>query len=127
MIKPFSYLFIGVLIFLGKAYAQQPEFIPGLIQKKNFYQGLIQEKMVGRSKTNYFIESNLNGKPLLPLPGREEKQYLPLQQSVQADYHVATLGFMCKKEWQFEKATKIPVRVRLGSLQYCNMLEGKQR
>lgn len=34
-------------------------------------------------------------------------------------------GFFCKREWELEKTSHIPFRIRLGSLADCNALEGK--
>jgi hypothetical protein len=42
------------------------------------------------------------------------------------DYYTQHFGIMCQKEWQFEKTTHIPLRLRLGSLEECNYLEGKK-
>ena len=46
---------------------------------------------------------------------------------LEGNYYTRHFGFVCKKEWQFEKATHIPLRFRVGSLESCNFLEGKSR
>ena len=55
-----------------------------------------------------------------------ENNYYSLRRMLLPDYHTSSFGFFCKKELQLEKATKIPLRFRLGSLDYCDKLEGKQ-
>jgi hypothetical protein len=61
--------------------------------------------------------------------------YFPLQKAatstispmpfLSANYYALQLGFICKQEIKFDKVTKIPFRFRLGSVEQCNWLEGK--
>lgn len=44
---------------------------------------------------------------------------------ISADFYSRNFGFFCKKELEFEKKTKIPLRFRLGSIRYTDYLEGK--
>ena len=44
---------------------------------------------------------------------------------VPASFVTCDYGFFCRQELKIEKATRLPIRVRLGSLEQCNYYEGK--
>lgn len=46
---------------------------------------------------------------------------------IDPDLYVRHLGIICKQEILLEKKTTIPFRIRLGSLDYVNKLEGKRK
>lgn len=41
------------------------------------------------------------------------------------DFSSMQMGIVCKKEFEFEKKTSIPLRLRIGSLDYTNYMEQK--
>ncbi len=43
------------------------------------------------------------------------------------NYYTQNFGFFCKKELQLQKALKVPFVFRLGSVEICDRLEGKER
>lgn len=45
--------------------------------------------------------------------------------TLQKNDYVKNLSFFCRHEWKLEKALRVPLRFRVGSLEQCNRLEGK--
>lgn len=46
---------------------------------------------------------------------------------VPPNYYSSHLGFFCKQEIKRDKKSIIPIRFRLGSMDYCDKLEGKNK
>lgn len=54
-----------------------------------------------------------------------KQQALP--NKLPADFYSKQLPFFCSKELQIQKAVGIPIKFRIGSVEYCDKLEGKNR
>lgn len=51
----------------------------------------------------------------------------PLPKQLQGNFYAKQLPFFCNKELQLQKAVGFPVKFRIGSVEYCDRLEGKNR
>ncbi len=112
-------------------------FVASTAKGQNHYNKILPDKLLfyswptssNISKINtYSIFHQSNYKNFSPKKTAEKPVFLLSLVScsvVNADFYTRNFGFFCKKELQFEKVTKIPLRFRLGSLQYNDYLEGK--
>ena len=79
----------------------------------------------------FFVSGNIHAQLTNKTPVHYKRDtvahILPRPQTIATDFAVHDFGFFCKKELRFEKSTKLPLRLRLGSLEYCDYLEGKRR
>ncbi|MCW3092645.1 MAG: hypothetical protein JWP81_3714 [Ferruginibacter sp.] len=57
--------------------------------------------------------------------GKSTFEGTPVKQVISREFYTKQLGFFCKQEIKFEKATNIPFRFRLGSVAECDRMEGK--
>lgn len=57
--------------------------------------------------------------PILPAPPKKPTVF------IRPDFMSSKQGYVCRQEWKFEKKTGLPIKIRLGSLDYVNKMEGK--
>lgn len=72
----------------------------------------------------------LTGKTVLTAPytmaGIKNYKYITPGMMVSPSFYSCNLAFFCRQELKFEKAIKVPLKFRLGSVQYVDYLEGKK-
>ena len=75
----------------------------------------------------FFLKDKLNrsDSSLFILSLFSSDKTVPGRQLIPPNLSMCNYGFFCKQELRLEKATRLPIRFRLGSLQQCNYYEGK--
>ena len=65
---------------------------------------------------------------LLPVPYANISllKYPLVQNQIPGNFYAKQLPFFCSKELQVQKAVGIPIKFRVGSVEYCDKLEGKK-
>jgi len=115
--KMFLVVCISALLAGG---ARGQNFLPGKGKWIPEYRGLARETFHFSAIPGW--DQSPMGKPEWGkvLPGRGTEIML-----IPANRVVTHFGFFCRRELELEKTIRLPLRFRLGSLEYCNKLEGK--
>ena len=78
-----------------------------------------------RNEVSGFVKIN-HSRPIVSLRDGPNPVFDPLYSfNLDPGFYNQSIGFFCHKELQVEKITNVPLRFRLGSLEYVNWMEQK--
>ena len=95
-----------------------------------FIQALFSTAQTVKNSTLSITENRQLKRPSAILFPKNEKSnslsVQPVLNIITNNYYTQNFGLICKKELALQKTIKVPLYIRLGSLQQCNYLEGKR-
>lgn len=121
------FLVVFLLGFYGKIFPQKN---PTCLEFSNNYEIGVNYDL-GKTFISDFspkkVSIFINSQKFYRYSGVESQPFYAfnLRQPVLQNHYSNHLSFICRSEWQFEKQTSIPLRVRLGTMEYVNWLEQK--
>ncbi|HMG68355.1 MAG TPA: hypothetical protein VK588_11745 [Chitinophagaceae bacterium] len=119
--RVYWFLVVLLLILPAKIFAQQQmprigQYSPHILQFSEGLRKNLELSDPNKKSYHYLFTNGVSPVSVNPFTIR----------MIQPQFYISNLPFFCKKEFEFEKSTAIPLRVRLGSLEYVNRLEGKE-